>query len=66
MIVKLVLSEVGLLAARHRALVRFHFCVSPHVVISVTDHRKSHVAHLAAVRFMSRMGSFVHLNYDEK
>jgi len=37
---QLVLTEVGVVAAGHGALVGLYPYMSPHVVISVTDHRK--------------------------
>ena len=50
MVDHLVLSEVGVMAAGHGTLIRLVPCMSPHMVISVTDHRKLFQAHRAAVR----------------
>ena len=47
MVHQLVLAEVGVVAAGYGALVGLYPCVSPHVVISVTDHRKSFRAKFA-------------------
>ena len=47
---QLVLAEVGVVAAGYGALVGLYPCVSPHVVISVTDHRKLFQAHRATIR----------------
>ena len=44
---QLVLTEVGVVAAGNGALVGLYPCMSPHVVISVTDHRKSFRAKVA-------------------
>ena len=41
---QLVLAEVGEVAAGYGALVGLYPCVSPHVVISVTDHAELHRA----------------------
>ena len=41
---QLVLAEVGEVAAGYGALVGLDPCVSPHVVISVTDHAELHRA----------------------
>ena len=50
MVGHLVLSEVGVLAAGHGTLVRLVPCMSPHMVISVTDHRKLFKAYRATIR----------------
>ena len=52
---QLVLAEVRLVAARYGALVGLYPCMSPHVVISVTDHRKSFRAKCARVWFFVGM-----------
>ena len=44
---QLVLTEVGVVAAGYGALVGLYPCVSPHVVISVTDHAELHGAESA-------------------
>lgn len=60
---QLVLAEVGIIAARHGTLVGLNSCVSPHVVISVTDHRKSFRAECAWIRpLLSVNSSDVNLN----
>ena len=47
MVRQLVLSEVGVVAAGYGAVVGLIPCMSPHVVISVADHRKSFGAEFA-------------------
>ena len=47
MVHQLVLAEVGVVAAGYGALVGLDPCVSPHVVISVTDHAELHGAESA-------------------
>ena len=52
MVNHLVLSEIGLLAAGHGTLIRLVPCMSPHMVISVSDHRKLFLAYRAAIRLV--------------
>ena len=54
---QLVPPEVGVAAAGYGTLVGLDPCMSPHVVISVADHRKSFGAEFARVRFLKSMHS---------
>jgi hypothetical protein len=54
---QLVLAEVGMVAAGHGTLVGLYPCVSPHVVISVTDHGEPHGAKSGLVWFLVGMHS---------
>ena len=62
---ELVLAEVRVVAAGYGALVGLSTCVSPHVVISVTDRRKLLAANFTWVRLFVSMHSGVDL-YDAK
>ena len=61
---QLVLTEVGVIAAGHGALVGLYPCMPPHVIISVTDHRESFGAKLAWVRFLMSVHSSDMSLYD--
>ena len=54
---QLVLAEVGEVAAGYGALVGLDPCVSPHVVIPVTDHAELHRAECARIRLLVSMHS---------
>ena len=61
MVNHLVLSEIGLLAAGHRTFIRLVPCMSPHMVISVSNHRKLFLAYRTTIWFLFSVLAIVNL-----
>ena len=66
MVIQLVLSEVGVVAAGYGAVVGLLPCMSPHVVISISYDSKLFRAECARVRFLMSMHSSDVNLYDAK